>query len=57
MIGTSNIYTVNMGSGEPFKFATADGKTWMHGPDHLQFRDLGKVGIFTWSDFAFSVAE
>jgi len=55
--GTLNLYTVNMGSAEPFKFATTDGKTWMHGPDHVQFRDLGKGAIFKWSDFALSVAE
>ncbi len=55
--GTSNIYTVKMGSGEPFLFATSDGKTWMHGPEEVQFRDLGKGGIFKWSDFALAVAE
>ncbi len=55
--GSSNIYTVKMGSGEPFLFATSDGKTWMHGPEEVQFRDLGKGGIFKWSDFALAVAE
>jgi len=51
------IYTVKMGSGEPFLFATSDGKTWMHGPERVQFRDLGKGAIFKWGDFALAVAE
>ena len=55
--GSSTIYTVKMGSGEPFLFASSDGKTWMHGPEEVQFRDLGKGAIFKWSDFALSVAE
>jgi hypothetical protein len=56
--GNSMIYTIDMGGSEPFKFATADGgKTWLHGPEDVQFRDLGKGGIFKWSDFALVVAE
>lgn len=46
-----------MGSGEPFKFPSSDGKHWMHGPNKVQFSDLGKGGIFKWSDFVRSVAE
>ncbi len=55
--GSSNIYTVNMGSAEPFKFASSDGKQWMHGPEEVQFTDLGKGAIFKWADFALAVAE
>ena len=52
------IYTVELGASEPFKFATSDcGKTWLHGPEDAQFRDLGKGAIFKWSDFALVVAE
>lgn len=54
---TSTIYTVNMGSAEPFMFASPDGKQWMHGPDEVEFRDLGKGAIFKWSDFALAIAE
>ena len=57
LTGTSTIYTVNMGSGEPFLFASADGKNWMHGPEKVQFTDLGKGGIFKWADFALAIAE
>jgi hypothetical protein len=56
--GNTTIYTIDMGGSEPFKFATADGgKNWLHGPEDVQFRDLGKGGIFKWSDFALVVAE
>lgn len=54
---TSTIYTVNMGSAEPFMFASSDGKQWMHGPEEVDFRDLGKGAIFKWSDFALAIAE
>ena len=56
--GNSIIYTIDLGASEPFKFASGDGgKTWLHGPEDVQFTDLGKGGIFKWSDFALSVAE
>jgi hypothetical protein len=56
--GSTTIYTVDLGASEPFKFATSDGgKHWLHGPEDVQFRDLGKGGIFKWSDFALVVAE
>lgn len=56
--GSSIIYTIDMGGSEPFKFATSDGgKNWLHGPEDVQFRDLGKGAIFKWADFALAVAE
>ncbi len=54
---TSTIYTIKMGSSEPFLFASSDGRQWMHGPDEVEFRDLGKGAIFKWSNFALAVAE
>ncbi len=54
---TSTIFTINMGSAEPFMFASSDGKRWMHGPEEVEFRDLGKGGIFKWANFALAVAE
>ncbi len=56
--GSSIVYTIDLGASEPFKFATWDGgKHWLHGPEDVQFTDLGKGGIFKWSDFALAVAE
>ena len=56
--GNSIIYTIDVGASEPFKFASGDGgKNWLHGPEDVQFTDLGKGGIFKWSDFALVVAE
>jgi hypothetical protein len=55
--GSSNAYTVTMGSADPFRFTTSDGKTWMYGSEEVQFRDLGQGAIFKWSDFALAVAE
>jgi hypothetical protein len=54
---TSTIFTVKMGSAESFMFASADGKHWMHGPEEVEFTDLGQGAIFKWSDFALAIAE
>jgi len=45
------------GAAESFKFATADGRTWMHGPEQVRFRDRGHIGIFRWSDFRLEVDD
>ena len=56
--GNITVFTIQMGAGEPFKFAGVRGqRTWMHGPEEVQFRDLPNGGIFRWSDFALVVAE
>jgi hypothetical protein len=58
--GSSNItvFTIQMGTAEPFKFAGVRGqRTWMHGPEETQFTDLPNGGIFRWSTFALVVAE
>ena len=39
--GSSNFDSIQMGAAEPFLFATSDGKTWMHGPEQVRFRDRG----------------
>lgn len=54
---TSTIYSVKMGSSEEFLFASSDGKHWMHGPEEVEFRDLGAGAIFKWGGFALAVAE
>jgi len=55
--GSSNKFTIQMGSGEPFMFATVDGVLWMHGPDKTRFEDLGHTAIFSWGDFRLEVRE
>lgn len=56
--GKSTMFSVKMGSAESFKFATADGgRTWMHGPERVKFRDLGHSGIFRWGKFRLEVDE
>ena len=56
--GENMVYTVHMGTGEPFKFAGVRGqRTWMHGAEQVQFTDLPNGGIFRWSTFALVVAE
>ena len=56
--GNNTVLTVQMGTGEPFKFAGVRGqRTWMHGPEEVQFTDLPNGGIFRWSTFALVVAE
>ncbi len=52
------VISVKLGDAEPLLFA-GKGDTWMHGPEAVQFRDLGKgAAIFKWGDFALSaVAE
>jgi type 1 fimbria pilin len=52
------VISVKLANAEAFKFA-GKGDTWMHGPEAVQFRDLGNGGaIFKWGDFALSaVAE
>jgi|GEM_PF-4014598 len=52
------VFTVVMGSGEPFKFAGQRGSTaWMHGGEKTHFTDLPNGAIFKWSTFALVVAE
>jgi hypothetical protein len=56
--GTTTVYDIRMGSAETFKFATSDGgKTWMHGPEQVRFRDRGHTGIFRWGNFRLEVDE
>jgi hypothetical protein len=56
--GSSTIFTISMGSAEPFLFATSDnGRTWMHGPEEVRFEDREHTGIFRWSDFRLEVDE
>ncbi len=58
MSGKNTIFSVKMGSGEPFMFAGVRGqKNWMHGAEDTQFTDLPNGGIFRWSTFALVVAE
>jgi hypothetical protein len=58
MSGNNTIFSVKMGSTEPFLFAGVKGqKDWMHGPEKTQFTDLPNGGIFRWSNFALVVAE
>jgi hypothetical protein len=51
------LYEIQMGSAESFKFATSDGRTWMHGPDEVRFEDRGHTGIFRWADFRLEVDD
>lgn len=53
--GSSAVYEITMGSAESFLFATSDGRTWMHGPERVQFEDAGNTGTFRWSDFKLKV--
>ena len=53
--GTSIVYSISMGAAQPFLFATADGKNWMHGPERVRFRDRGHSGVFRWGDFRLEV--
>ena len=46
-----------MGAAEPFLFATSDGKTWMHGPEQVRFRDRGHSAVFRWGDFRLEVEQ
>jgi len=47
-----------LGDAEPFAFARVRGeKTWMHGPEQVQFTDLPNGGMFRWSHVALVVAE
>jgi hypothetical protein len=56
--GKSVLFSVKMGSAQSFKFATSDGgRTWMHGPEQVKFRDRGHTGIFRWSNFRLEVDE
>ena len=56
--GNNTVFSVKMGSTEPFLFAGVRGqKDWMHGPEKTQFTDLPNGGIFRWSNFALVVAE
>jgi len=58
MSGTNTVFTVKMGSGEPFLFAGVRGQTdWMKGPEKAKFTDLPNGGIFRWSTFALVIAE
>jgi hypothetical protein len=56
--GQTTIFEIRMGSSESFKFATADGgKTWMHGPEQVRFRDRGHQAVFRWVTFRLEVEE
>ena len=56
--GENTIFTIKMGSSEPFMFAGQRGSTaWMHGPEDTHFTDLPNGAIFKWGDFALVVAE
>jgi hypothetical protein len=56
--GNITVFTIQMGSAEPFKFAGVRGqRNWMHGAEEAQFTDLPNGGIFRWSTFALVVAE
>lgn len=55
--GSSNFYSIQMGAAEPFLFATSDGKTWMHGPEQVRFRDRGHSAVFRWGDFRLEVEQ
>lgn len=55
--GTSTIFTITMGNTEPFKFATSDGRTWMHGPDRVAFDNRPDGGTFRWAEFELDVNE
>ena len=58
MSGKNTVFSVKMGSGEPFMFAGVRGqKNWMHGAEDTQFTDLPNGGIFRWSTFALVIAE
>ncbi|MFQ6537813.1 MULTISPECIES: hypothetical protein [Aphanothece] len=58
MSGENTIFSVKMGKTEPFLFAGVRGqKTWMHGPEEVDFTDLPNGGIFRWSTFVLVVAE
>ncbi len=52
---SSTVYEITMGSAESFLFATSDGRTWMSGPERVQFEDAGNTGTFRWSDFKLKV--
>lgn len=51
------IYEIQMGSAEPYLFATPDGRLWMHGADEVRFEDRGHTGIFRWEDFRLEVDD
>ncbi len=54
----NTVFTIKMGSAEPFLFAGKRGSTaWMHGAEETHFTDLPNGGIFKWGDFALVVAE
>jgi Beta/Gamma crystallin len=56
--GPSILYDIKMGTAQSFKFASSDGgRTWMSGPQQVQFRDQGRTGVFRWSNFRLEVAE
>ena len=49
--GKNDVFEITMGSAEPFLFA-GSGDLWMHGPEKVDFQDLGGGAIFRWGDFA-----
>ena len=56
--GSTTIYEIKMGDAESFLFATSDnGKTWMHGPDSVNFNDRGDNAVFSWDDFRLEVYQ
>jgi hypothetical protein len=56
--GASTIYTVTVAGAQSFLFATSDGgRTWMHGPDEVDFEDMGRSGVFRWAEFRLQVDD
>lgn len=56
--GNNTVFSVKMGTAEPFLFAGVRGQPiWMHGGEEVRFTDAPNGGIFRWSDFVLVVAE
>ncbi len=53
----NTVFTIKMGSAEPFKFAGKRGSSEWYGTEPTHFTDLPNGGIFKWGDFALVVAE
>ena len=54
---SGRLFEIQMGSAEPFLFATSDGRTWMSGPQKVRFEDRGHTGIFRWAEFRLEVDD
>jgi hypothetical protein len=56
--GNLTLFSIIMGSAEPFLFASSDGgQTWMHGPERVRFSDYGHSATFRWGTFRLEVEE